>query len=57
MIRTPILNDLDDTICTKQHLHKYLIKNPLSNQNRVSLNCIYVWGANSTVTKHSDYFV
>ena len=26
-------------------------------QDRVSLKCIYVWGVNSTVTKHSDYFV
>ena len=27
------------------------------NQNRVSFKGIYVWGVNSTVTKHSDYFV
>ena len=25
--------------------------------NRVSLKAMYVWGVNSTVTKHSDYFV
>ena len=29
----------------------------MSNSNRVSLKGIYVWGVNSTVTKHSNYFV
>jgi len=26
-------------------------------KQRVSLRGVYVWGVNSTLTKHSDYFV
>jgi len=32
MIPAPILNDHNDTVCTKQHLRKFQVTNPLSNQ-------------------------
>jgi len=69
MIRTPILSDLNDTICTKQYLRKCQITNSLSNQtswdtNRTTTcqfqnNLLESTNVNTCniTTKHSDYFL